>query len=123
MLTNDQIASQLEAIAEKLRGTESTTQSKLVRNVEFPPERSKANADVLQCSFCGAQARKVAKLIAGPGVYICSKCVTLCAEILLDEGVSLHLPFACASEKADTPTFVIRKAATPASETAQAAER
>jgi ATP-dependent protease Clp ATPase subunit len=32
---------------------------------------------LLHCSFCGRAQRKVAKLIAGPGVYICDGCVTL----------------------------------------------
>ena len=35
------------------------------------------NGDLLHCSFCGRPQKKVAKLIAGPGVYICSGCVTL----------------------------------------------
>jgi ATP-dependent protease Clp ATPase subunit len=30
---------------------------------------------LLRCSFCGRAQKKVAKLIAGPGVYICSGCV------------------------------------------------
>ncbi len=32
---------------------------------------------LLHCSFCGRAQRQVAKLIAGPGVYICSGCVAL----------------------------------------------
>jgi hypothetical protein len=37
------------------------------------------------CSFCGAEAEKTVKLIAGPGdVSICAECVHLCAEILED---------------------------------------
>ena len=36
----------------------------------------------LHCSFCLAPQDRVAKLIAGPGVYICDRCVTLCQEIL-----------------------------------------
>jgi ATP-dependent protease Clp ATPase subunit len=35
------------------------------------------NGDLLHCSFCGRAQRKVAKLIAGPGVYICTGCVAL----------------------------------------------
>ena len=33
--------------------------------------------DLLRCSFCGGAQQQVAKLIAGPGVYICNGCVTL----------------------------------------------
>jgi ATP-dependent Clp protease ATP-binding subunit ClpX len=37
----------------------------------------------LRCSFCGREKpRQVKELIAGPGVYICPDCVTLCNQIL-----------------------------------------
>ena len=35
------------------------------------------NGGLLHCSFCGRPQKKVAKLVAGPGVYICSGCVGL----------------------------------------------
>jgi hypothetical protein len=39
--------------------------------------------DVLtHCSFCGKPHTAVDKLIAGPGVYICNKCVALSATII-----------------------------------------
>jgi ATP-dependent Clp protease ATP-binding subunit ClpX len=34
------------------------------------------------CSFCGKSHAEVRKLIAGPGVYICDNCVTLCRQVL-----------------------------------------
>ncbi len=34
------------------------------------------------CSFCGKPERTVEKLVAGPGIYICDECVTLCVEII-----------------------------------------
>jgi len=37
----------------------------------------------LRCSFCGKDNTQVAKLIAGPGVYICDGCVGLC-QLYLD---------------------------------------
>ena len=50
----------------------------------------------LHCSFCGKDHTQVAKLIAGPGVYICDACVGLCqlyldhpqanGKLLLDDG-------------------------------------
>ena len=43
--------------------------------------------DLLKCSFCGHTQKQVRKLIAGPGVYICDECVTLCIDILEDEQV------------------------------------
>ena len=36
----------------------------------------------LSCSFCTKDKDSVAKLVAGPGVYICNECIDLCNEIL-----------------------------------------
>jgi ATP-dependent Clp protease ATP-binding subunit ClpX len=41
--------------------------------------------DVVKCSFCGMSQKQVRKLIAGPGVYICDKCIELCNDIIEDE--------------------------------------
>jgi ATP-dependent Clp protease ATP-binding subunit ClpX len=40
---------------------------------------------MLKCSFCGKEQTQVAKLIAGPGVYICNHCIDLCNDIIEDE--------------------------------------
>jgi hypothetical protein len=34
------------------------------------------------CSFCGAAQEQVTKLVAGPGVFICERCVGLAEEVL-----------------------------------------
>jgi ATP-dependent Clp protease ATP-binding subunit ClpX len=34
------------------------------------------------CSFCGKSQSEVKKMIAGPGVYICDSCVTVCKTII-----------------------------------------
>ena len=39
----------------------------------------------IRCSFCGKRETQVERLIAGPGVYICSNCVQACTELLRDE--------------------------------------
>lgn len=39
-------------------------------------------AVLMRCSFCSKSAHEVAKIIAGPGVYICNICVDLCRDIL-----------------------------------------
>lgn len=39
----------------------------------------------LCCSFCDKDKDSVAKLIAGPGVYICDECVRLCYEIITED--------------------------------------
>ena len=36
------------------------------------------------CSFCLKPSNEVAKLVAGPGVYICDECVDLCRQIIRD---------------------------------------
>lgn len=39
----------------------------------------------LACSFCGRPQRKTRKLVTGPGVYICEKCVAV-AETVIRSG-------------------------------------
>jgi hypothetical protein len=41
-----------------------------------------AAAVTIACSFCAKPDHEVAKVIAGPGIYICDECVQLCNEIL-----------------------------------------
>jgi hypothetical protein len=36
----------------------------------------------LRCTFCGKPHTEVDKLVAGPGVYICDGCVSLCVEVI-----------------------------------------
>ena len=48
----------------------------MAKNNEQPPVR---------CSFCGKRENQAARLIAGPGVYICSDCVTACSDLLREE--------------------------------------
>ena len=38
--------------------------------------------NLTMCSFCGKTHGEVHKLIAGPGVYICDNCITVCKGIL-----------------------------------------
>ena len=47
----------------------------------------------LRCSFCGREKpRQVKELIAGPGVYICPDCVSLCNQILRGKEDPAHKP-------------------------------
>lgn len=43
---------------------------------------SKITKEIAQCSFCGRTEEAVEKLIAGPDVFICDKCVRLCSGII-----------------------------------------
>ena len=49
----------------------------------MPKKRGSNNS--LFCSFCGKKQTEVAKLIAGPAVYICDECIRLCGEIIDEE--------------------------------------
>ena len=51
----------------------------------------------VRCSFCGKGQDEVAKLIAGPNVYICTDCIQLCNMIIRDEGGIPAASSACAS--------------------------
>src|SRR2546421_11597134 len=46
---------------------------------------AEASARTAKCSFCGKSQKKVKKLIAGPGVYICDECINLCNDIIREE--------------------------------------
>jgi len=48
-------------------------------NPEHGPGRSARDA---ACSFCLKPPSEVAKMVAGPGVFICNECVDLCQEII-----------------------------------------
>jgi ATP-dependent Clp protease ATP-binding subunit ClpX len=58
--------------------------------------------NLTMCSFCGKTHGEVRKLIAGPGVYICDNCITVCKSILdkelgqtkakLSAGCKLNVP-------------------------------
>ncbi len=39
----------------------------------------------IRCDFCGKYQEEVTRIIAGPSVYICNECVTLCHDIIHGE--------------------------------------
>lgn len=45
-------------------------------------KKNMSKRELLSCSFCGRNEETVEKLISGPSVYICDKCVKLCSGIL-----------------------------------------
>jgi ATP-dependent Clp protease ATP-binding subunit ClpX len=58
-------------------------------------------SNITLCSFCGKSHAEVKKLIAGPGVFICDNCITLCKSVL-DKELS-------AETKRNTPKFPVPK--------------
>lgn len=45
----------------------------------------KSQDRIVKCSFCGKHQEVVKKIIAGPGVYICDECISLCQDIIDEE--------------------------------------
>ncbi|MES2678048.1 MAG: ATP-dependent Clp protease ATP-binding subunit ClpX [Pseudomonadota bacterium] len=46
---------------------------------------SKETINTICCSFCGKYQSDVKKLIAGPNVFICNECVSLCLDIVKED--------------------------------------
>jgi ATP-dependent Clp protease ATP-binding subunit ClpX len=42
--------------------------------------------ETLTCSFCGKSETEVAKLVAGPRVYICDQCVRTARQVMEQDG-------------------------------------
>lgn len=64
---------------------------------------AKKTEQPVRCSFCGKRENQASRLIAGPGVYICSECVAACSELLQEE-YELDAPEGLkAPEKLPTP--------------------
>lgn len=47
--------------------------------------KKESTGGTLYCSFCGKSQHEVKKLIAGPTVFICDECVSLCMDIIREE--------------------------------------
>jgi len=62
---------------------------------------------VLHCSFCSKSQHEVRKLIAGPSVYVCDECVTLCNEII-NEQIHDGKPHGDTHPKLPIPTEIRR---------------
>jgi ATP-dependent Clp protease ATP-binding subunit ClpX len=48
-------------------------------------DEKKSGDKLLYCSFCGKSQHEVRKLIAGPSVFVCDECITLCNDIMREE--------------------------------------
>lgn len=53
-------------------------------------EKSKGDK-LLYCSFCGKSQHEVKKLIAGPSVFVCDECISLCNDIIKEESQAAAL--------------------------------
>jgi hypothetical protein len=50
----------------------------------MPPTATPTEDIIASCSFCAKPANEVARIVAGPGVFICNECVELSATIIAD---------------------------------------
>ncbi len=48
-------------------------------------DEKKPGEKLLYCSFCGKSQHEVRKLVAGPSVFVCDECITLCNDIMREE--------------------------------------
>lgn len=63
------------------------------------------NDKQIRCSFCGKTQDEVSRLVEGPGVYICDRCVEFCSSLIFDE------PLPKRNKKADKEEFNLLKPA------------
>ena len=42
----------------------------------------------IKCSFCGKAQEAVKRIVAGPGVYICDECISLCKNIIEEDYIA-----------------------------------
>lgn len=75
------------AIAPSLGGTAAYVMSSNIGRRSYASRMSKQARETTnpRCSFCGKPRDQVKKLVAGPGVYICNECISLCNEILEED--------------------------------------
>ena len=50
--------------------------------------RKKDAPQNVRCSFCGKPQEAVSRIVAGPGVYICDECVSVCKNIIENDTYS-----------------------------------
>ena len=94
-LARRRVAETGEAYVVALRHVRASTKENLSMS-----STEQSTAQLMHCTFCGKSNREVAKLIAGPGVYICDECVALCNGVI---GAETGAPPAVIAPSA--PTF------------------
>jgi hypothetical protein len=72
------IETELAALSSKLDNLRTVLAQVFRRSLRLAGGR----ASTLYCSFCGKSQHEVAKLIAGPSLFICNECTDLCYGIV-----------------------------------------
>jgi hypothetical protein len=64
--------------------------------------KRRASPDKLQtCSFCGQDQRHVKTLIAGPGVFICDRCISRTQKVLAGSSQTIATPITTIQQVSD----------------------
>ena len=66
------------------------------------PKSSEPNSNV-RCSFCGKSQEIVKRIVAGPNVFICDECISVCSNILEDEYIESELEYTLADDSLPSP--------------------
>ncbi len=59
----------------------------------------------IRCSFCGKSQDEVTRLVEGPGVYICDRCIEFCSTLIFDD----EMPAKKNRKKSQEKEFVLPK--------------
>lgn len=70
-------------LSAKIEASKPATAPKTLEQAAAEPE-----GPTLFCSFCGKSQHDIAILIAGPTVFVCNECVSVCAEIVDDFNIT-----------------------------------
>lgn len=68
-----------------MEGMEKALQNIILKAQKYDELAHVHSKGTLHCSFCGKRQEDVRKIVAGPGVYICDECISLCQEIATEE--------------------------------------
>ncbi len=68
----------------KLQRAETGVQDKISK---LEPPKAPRRSGKLVCNFCGRTEDDVSRMIMGPGVNICNKCISTCQLILSESDV------------------------------------
>ncbi|NLT12050.1 MAG: ATP-dependent Clp protease ATP-binding subunit ClpX [Clostridiaceae bacterium] len=54
-------------------------------------KKNDGSTAIVRCSFCGKSEHEVSRLFAGPSVFICNECISLCDTLLADDEEYAHI--------------------------------
>ena len=73
-------------------------------------QRGGGGTDQVVCSFCGRSAQEVTSMVAGPGAFICDRCIRTSYDIVRKELSAIQHPEAVVDEQPFMPRLVSPRA-------------